>query len=187
MVDDEPVLPCVHERVALAPPHVDDLVGDRVPGVETRRDVSVADEERRRPVAEVGLERRARGGHSRVAGDDEHSRRRPRLDRVEGGAERRRTRAQRIADVGGHDVAPQVERLRDDRRALLLLERVRGGREEDAVDGRPVDTLETADRGGHRHGEGVLVPVGHRLLGAAGLAAADDRQRHPQHRDVRAV
>src|SRR5437667_111915 len=52
-----------------------------------------------------------------------------------------------------------------------------------------VDAAEAVDRRRHRHGDRVLVPVGDRLLGAAGLhgAAADGRQGEAEHRDVGAV
>src|SRR5207244_3415932 len=62
MVDDEAVLPRVHERIALAPPDVDDLVGHRMRRLEARGDVGVAEEERGGAVGEVRLERPAPPG-----------------------------------------------------------------------------------------------------------------------------
>src|SRR5205809_2125473 len=189
VVDDEAVLPRVHEGIALGAPHVDDLVRDRVARRERERDVLRACQEGRGAVAQARLERRARRRHTRLAGDHQDALRRAGLHRIERGAERGRARAQRVAHVGRHDVAAEVERARHERRGLFLLERIGGGCEEDAVDGRTVDPPQAVDRRRYRHRDRVLVPVGDRLLGAARLrgAAADRGQGEAQHGDVGAV
>src|SRR5437870_1358901 len=115
VVDDEAVLPRVHEGIALGAPHVDDLVRDRVARRERERDVLRAYQEGRGAVAQARLERRARCRHPCLAGDHQDALRRAGLHRVDRDAERGRARAQRVAHVRRNDIAAEIERPRDQR------------------------------------------------------------------------
>ena len=94
VVDDEALLPRVHERIALGAPHVDDLVGDRMARDEVKCDFFPGDQERGGAVAEIRLHRGARRRHARVRGDHQHAPRGARLHGVDRGAQRGRAGAQ---------------------------------------------------------------------------------------------
>ena len=87
------------------------------------------------------------------------------------GAQRSGTGAQRAAEVGGDDVAAEIERLGDDAGALLLLVWIRRRGEQHAADAGAVDAAQAVGGRRHRHGHAVLVEIGDRALAAAAALA----------------
>jgi hypothetical protein len=189
VLDDEALLPGVHEAIVFGAPDVDDLVGPGVRRLELDRRVDVPDQKGGGAVAPVALERRARRPHAAVARDHEHAARRARGDRVDGGAQGRRPRTQRPAVVGGADVAPQVEGLGDQARGLLLAEGVGRGGEEQAVHAGAVEAAQAVHARADPHRDAVLVVPGDGLLGAAVApgATGDRAERQPGARNVGTV
>ena len=189
LLEHEALLPGVDEAVALGAPEIDELLGDAVEGLEGRDRIRRPDEEGGRAVAPAALEARARRAHAAVARHDEHAARGAGGDGVRRGAERAEAGAQRAAEVGAAHVAAQVEGLREERRALLLAERVAGGGEEQGVDAGPVEAAQAVHSGRDRHRDGVLVVPGDGLLRAAvlGRAPAERGEGKPRGRHVGAV
>ena len=136
-----------------------DQLGDHVLG---------AAQQRRGAVAVVQLVRRGDAGHALVGGGDQ--RRRAFLRSVEAGDQRRGARLQRAADVGGRQVLLDVQRRADDAGILAILERMRRRGEVDVADVLGLVAGQAVARRLDRHGDRVLVPVGHRAL-ALGEAA----------------
>jgi len=75
--------------------------------------------------------------------------------------------AQRVRVVGGLELTPEVQRSRDQCRALFLPERVTGRCEVDRVDPLAGKPGQAASTGRHRHGDAVLVVPRHRFFGTA--------------------
>ena len=193
LLDHETIFPRMHEGVALTPPHVDDFVRHRVGVADGRDRVAVLHQEGHRAVAEVHLQAGARCAHARVAGDHQYARRRARRDGVDRSAQRGDAGAQRAAVVRRANVAPQVESAGNQRRGLLLFERVGGGGEEHTVDARAIETAQAVDGSGDAHRHAVFVVPGDGLLGPAIPApvlarlSGDGRQRQAGRRHVGAV
>ncbi len=152
----------VNQAVIGASPRADELVGDRrclsnPDGPCTRHD------DGGRGISEHLLPDRVGFAQTRVGSDHECVRRRAGSHRLDRQAQRRRSRPQRVGDVGREDVAAQPEHGSERGRRVLLNVRGRRAREEHRVDRRRVGACLQAVVGrldGHR--ERVLVAPGHR-------------------------
>ena len=136
-----------------------DQLGDHVLG---------AAQQRRRAVAVVEFVGRRDARHALVR--RRHQRWRSVLGGVEAGDQCRGARLQRTADVGGRQVLLDVERGADDAGVLAILEGMRGRGEVDVAHVGSVVAGQAVARCLDRHGDRILVPVGHRAL-ALGEAA----------------
>ena len=195
LVADPALFPAVIEVALVAAEVIDEVHRHRVMADQLGDHVLGAAQQRRGAVAVVQLVGRGDPRHALVGRRDQ-GRAAAVLRGIEPRDQRRGAGLQRAADVGGQKVLLDRERGADDAGVLAILEGMRRrGEVEAAHVGRGVAGQAIA-RGLDRHGDRILVPVGHRALALGEAAQAggeplvgvvDGLTAEAQARDIGAI
>ncbi len=169
LVADPALFPAIVEVALVAAEMVDEVHRHGVMAYELGDHVLGAAEQRRGAIAVVQLVGRGDLGHALVGRRDQ-GRAAAVLRGVEARDQRRGAGLLRAADVGGQEVLLDRERGADDAGVLAILEGMRRRGEVEAAHVGRLVAGQAIARGLDRHGDRILVPVGHRAL-ALGEAA----------------
>ncbi len=162
LVADPALFPAVVELGVLAAEVIDEVHRHGMVADQPGDHVLGAAEQRRRAIAVVEFIGRSDASHPLVGGRDQRRCAVP--GGVEAGDQRRGAGLQRTADVHRRQVLLDVERRADHAGILAILERMGRRGEVDVADVLRLVAGQAVTRRLDRHGNRVLVPVGHRTL-----------------------
>ena len=166
LVADPALLPGIVEAASLAAVVIDEIDALAVMGEETGDGLALAEQQSRGAVA-IGQLLRAAGLAPPALRGQQQERAGAALDGLKPGEKCRGGGALGPRDVQRRHGLRQIQRRRGDAAVLAVVEGQAGGGEMDRGEISALEAREAIAAGLHRHGDGILVPIGHGPLAPA--------------------